>query len=141
MGYSLTIGELVITNEDDREFKTAESVDHDGAPAFGEPTDHTNQRWPSYSAWANCLRGLGVYDLFYRNGTLIGGHPGVQEITPELYNIFKGRIDDFKARNPCVKPTYDGDIQENQWYCRAVWLGYWMKWALENCKNPVIANC
>jgi hypothetical protein len=31
-------------------------------------------------------------------------------------------------------PKYDGVL------CRAEWLVYWMKWAIENCERPVFVN-
>jgi len=53
MGYTLRIGEL----GDDGEVET---VRHDDAPAFDEPTDYTNDRWPSYTAWWGFVRACGL---------------------------------------------------------------------------------
>src|SRR3972149_4695192 len=30
---------------------SAEGSHHDNAPSFGDPTDRSNGRWPSYTAW------------------------------------------------------------------------------------------
>ena len=57
MNYNLTIGEAVVVVDWD-EFGivvSAKKEHHDIAPAFGEPTDYSNQRWPSYTAWEDFL--------------------------------------------------------------------------------------
>jgi len=158
MGYSITIGELEIETHDDDGLDCtglsfdAVGVSRDEAPAFGEPTDYTNSRWPSYTSWSNCLRDAGIYDLFFDNGHLIGGHPGVRLVTKEFVEEFKKRKQVFEQKYPNVQPTYGenhkgvfGEVdednpEENSVYCRVVWLDYWLTWALENCKVPVIAN-
>lgn len=145
MGYSITIGELEIEKHEDDGLDCscisfgAKGVRDDNAPAFGEPTDFTNSRWPSYSAWSDCLRDLGLYDLFYCDGHLIGGHPGVRLVTANLVKEVNSRIDEFKRKNPKATPVYDGS-DLNGSLCRGEWLVYWLNWAIKNCKNPVIAN-
>ena len=155
MGYSIVIGELEVEKHWDDgidssciSFK-ARGEHHDEAPAFGEPTDHENQRWPSYGAWSDCMKDAGMHDLFFDEGRLIGGHPGVRLITKDLYSEFSKRKKAFETRHPNATPTYgkadilNGDPSNpecNSTYCRIVWLDYWMKWALENCETPVIAN-
>jgi hypothetical protein len=157
MGYTIIIGELKVekhkddgTDSDCLSF-TAEVVRLEKAPAFGEPTDHTNTRWPSYTAWSNAMRGLGLYDLFYNeNGHLIGGQSGVRLVTEDLFDEFKTRLRLFEISNPNVTATYGNtencllypdknNPEVNAWYVRGVWLEFWMEWALKNCETPVIA--
>lgn len=100
MGYDITIGELKVDKypeealEGSGLFFTAKSETHKDAPAFGEPTDYTNSRWPSYSAWSNFADYVGLADvLFDYRGNLVGGHPGVRLLTPEiLAKITGGKI-------------------------------------------------
>ena len=114
MGYTLTIGENI--NGD------IETVRHVDAPAFGEPTDYTNARWPSYTAWWGFVRATGLDACFKR---LLTPHPGIQPLTKEHLNA-------FKKVNAAVL---------DQWDCnRLTWLIYWIEWALANCKNPAISN-
>jgi hypothetical protein len=71
MGYDITIGELHVDRYPDEAlegsglFFSAKSERHDSAPAFGEPTDFTNSRWPSYSAWSNFADYVGLTDLLF----------------------------------------------------------------------------
>lgn len=145
MGYTITIGQLEISKEPEDGLDCscirfgAEGAHHDSAPAFGEPTDHENQRWPSYSAWAETLRDVGLYSVFYyEDGHLIGGHPGVRLVTQEL----KDRVDEalhlYQVANPNAELKFGKVIGAN--LCRLTWLHYWITWALENCETPVIAN-
>jgi len=157
MGYSITIGEFEISENPDDGIDCsclsfgAESKEIDSAPAFGEPTDRCNMRWPSYSVWSDCLEHAGMKDLFFcEQGHLIGGHPGVRLITSELYSEFTDRKVAFEAKYPKVEATYgnqksnfegDPDNPEcNSTYCRIIWLDYWLSWALRTCNTPVIAN-
>ncbi len=159
MGYSLTIGELEVdkNHEDGIDCSCisfgAKGEKHDNAPAFNEPTDFTNQRWPSYGVWSDCLRDAGMYDLFFCDGGhLIGGHPGVRLLTKEFYEEFTKRKIAFEAKYPHVEATYgERDTKDifhedlsnpkcNNVYCRIVWMDYWINWAIENCETPVFAN-
>lgn len=146
MGYTITIGQLKIEKSPDDGLDCrcicfgAEGVHHDDAPAFGEPTDHENQRWPSYSAWSDFLKGVGLYDIFYYNsGHLIGGHPGVRLVTEELTAAVSNALISFSEKNPGVKTEFGEDVRSG-WMCRLVWLDYWLRWSLKNCETPVIAN-
>lgn len=146
MGYDLRIGELRINKEPDDGLESscisfsAEAHSLPDAPAFGEPTDFTNGRWPSYSSWSNAMKEAGLYDVFFFQGNLIGGHPGVRLVTAEM----AAAIQDSKARlekdYPGIKAEYDNAKPHQGTYCRVLWLEYWTVWALSNCKTPVIAN-
>lgn len=114
MGYTLRIGENIDGN--------VKTVRHDDAPAFGEPTDYTNARRPSYTAWWGFARAAGLESLFE---SLLNPRPGIQPLTTEHLGAFKK----VKIR------------QLDQWdRNRLVWLIYWTEWALNNCKNPAIYN-
>jgi len=156
MGYTITIGELQIEKEPEDGLDcccigfSAKGEHHDNAPAFGEPTDFENSRLPSYSSWSNALRSAGLYGLFFCEGHLIGGHPGIRLITKEFIDEFDLRKKEFEDKHPGVIATYgkvtslfevDEDNPEcNSTYCRVIWLDYWLKWAFENCETPVINN-
>lgn len=156
MGYSITIGELKIEKEPEDGLDcscigfSAKGERHDNAPAFGEPTDFSNSRWPSYSVWSDNLKSAGLYDLFFDEGHLIGGHPGIRLITAEFIAEFDKRKKAFEGKHPDVIATY-GEVKNcfevdesnpscNSTYCRVVWLDYWLKWAFDNCETPVINN-
>ena len=147
MGYTITIGQLSIEKNIDDGLDCscisfgAEGVHDEKSPAFGEPTDHENQRWPSYSAWSNFMRGVGLYDVFfYDSGHLIGGHPGVRLVTQDLVLAVQKALADYRQTNPDIKAEFtDGDVRTG-FLCRLIWLDYWVNWAINNCETPVIAN-
>ncbi len=153
MGYSLTIGEAKLEKWDEDEFGdghidiTVDGVHLDDAPAFGEPTDYTNERWPSYTSWWEFAEYAGLTDVLFdpeTNGGIRGGHPGHFLITEK----FKQDIDDayskFMEKYPDATPTYDtegtADADADGALCRLTWLQYWTTWALENCENPIFKN-
>ena len=162
MGYNLIIGEAVIKVEEDWEDQTdgiyvsvrAEGQMHPGAPAFNEPTDHTNERWPSYTAWTAFLIAAGIKEFFFNYNTtdIKGGHPGGFALTKEDIIITEQALRRLKARYPDAAALIDqgtkyGDGYNSEdpcegfgWVARAMWLHYWVKWAVENCKRPVFAN-
>lgn len=147
MGYDITIGELKVDKypeealEGSGLFFTAKSETHKDAPAFGEPTDYTNSRWPSYSAWSNFADYVGLTDvLFDYRGNLVGGNPGVRLLTPEILAKITAAKARMEALSPPPQPTMENYTEKNGHYCRLIWLEYWCKWALDNCEVPVIAN-
>lgn len=156
MGYNLKIGEaLYKVNEDGEDRVYVDEIDLPYAPAFGEPTDFTNARWPSYSSWFNAMDNLDMVDLMFneRNGgnsvgicPLIQEHPGYTYITQDHLNYAKRKLCIYKMNHPDhiaefpaeeiinPNPIYDGNL------CRAEWLIFWLDWAIKNCKNPVFVN-
>lgn len=116
MGYTLRIGEL----GDDG---GVETVRHDDAPAFDEPTDYTNARWPSYTAWWGFVRECGL-DALFKN-ELLAEHPGVCSLRAAHLKTFES-VDRWRL------DRYDRN--------RLTWLIYWTRWALDNCKRPVFYN-
>lgn len=145
MGYTITIGELEVTKSPEDGLDSdcigfsAYSARHDNAPAFGEPTDYTNSRWPSYGVWSNALARFGLKEVFFYEGHLIGGHPGVRLVTAELVGAVSSALAAYRVRFPNAEPKMEVD-DESADLARIVWLDYWLTWALANCETPVIAN-
>ena len=122
MGYTIEIGQAVVSDINGYYSVDVRPEKHPNAPAFGEPTDRTNARWPSYTAWAQFILEAGLPQ------DLIGeDHPGNRVITEELYQTVKHSLDTVDFKNP-------HNLN------RAIWLEYWMRWALDNCDNPIITN-
>lgn len=163
MGYNLTIGELEIEYVQDKDCPhislNAASQTNADAPAFGEGTDYTNQRWPSYTAWSNFYKFVGLEELFtgknsqgqyVRDDGLLVSHPGCVPLTKKHREEINKALDEFKIKYPDAIPTYgnpgdnfEGDPnnpEENAYLVRLVWLQYWVNWALDNCKQPVFEN-
>ena len=130
MGYTLRIGQatskVVNVKDNDGWYETRWTVEPmriDNAPADGSPTDYTNSRWPSYSAWTDFTKDVGLYDLFYGEEGLLANHPGCAQLT-------QAHLDKMLAAK-CVDPINQGRLD---------WLQFWAKWAVENCSKPAIAN-
>jgi hypothetical protein len=157
MGYDITIGQYKRTSytEDGirRYLDGAIHARHETAPAFGEPTDYENQRWPSYGSWNKVLEAIGLKDLFRNPETgLMRKHPGCVKLTIEHKKAIDEAYANFYAKHPDCKPGYskkqtedpfgvDPDWpKENAYAVRLEWIKYWVDWALENCKQPVIVN-
>ena len=146
MGYSLVIGEAFTEPYDEEDPSLgdrvwAEEVRHDDAPAFGEPTDYTNTRWPSYSAWHNFVAAAKLEHVLLEHneygvptGHMKGGHPGAMFITEDV----KREVDKACQRLKMQSKTGGESILWH--YNRAQWLKYWVDWSLKNCEHPVLAN-
>lgn len=147
MGYSFTIGQLVIEKQEENGLDSdcinfsAESKTLDYAPAFGEPTDFSNTRWPSYSAWTDFTKDAGLYHIFYDHydKKLIGGHPGVRLVTKELCDVVQEALIKRRTDYPNSVEQFEGENSDGV-LCRLIWLDFWLRWAFENCETPVLAN-
>lgn len=147
MGYTITIGELDVRKQPDDGLDCccisfgAGGTSHNTAPAFGEPTDYTNSRLTSYITWSNFMQDTGLYDAFFtERGYLIGGHPGVRLVTKDLVDCVSVALTSYKNQNAGLEPRLDEGKEAQGWLCRLIWLDYWLKWSLDNCQTPVIAN-
>jgi len=170
MGYSLIIGELETEYDAEDEYirLSARGESHPDAPAFGEPTDGTNSRWPSYTTWADFTREAGLEELFYGSGwdrgarqytscsdsfhrerPLLNEHPGAAPITRADADFVEAALAAYLAKNPDAKPGFPMDMMGDPipdaeklspTLGRLQWLAYWMRWAVDNCKHPVLAN-
>jgi hypothetical protein len=168
MGYTLKIGEAVLDFEKEESYLTinAKTVKLETAPAFGEPTDHSNTRWPSYSSWDEFCQSIDIHDIMFDanfnhnniEGCLLQDHPGHAVITQEHIEYIESRIDSYKKKNPThiaqyrpLKPgikkepfnkeeDYINDPMYDGNLCRAEWLIYWLKWTVDNCEIPIFYN-
>lgn len=151
MGYSLAIGEAVTEVSPEDEYGdgyvsiVVEEVRHDDAPAFGEPTDYTNERWPSYTSWSNFAEFAGLTDILYNpkaNGDIRGGHPGHFLITEKFKADVDAAMDRYMEKYPDAVASFENveDRRHDGELCRFIWLQYWTDWALENCKTPIFTN-
>lgn len=115
MGYTLSVGEAVIDWNEDLVRIEVRHETHDNAPAFSEPTDFTNSRWPSYSSWANFCRDVGLTDVMLnrRNGgvgefeykgkwlyPLMPEHPGVAPVSKHHLEYIEEKAAAYRAAHP-----------------------------------------
>ena len=152
MGYNLTIGNAVLGQpypETNEYFVDVEGFEHPEAPAFGEPTDHTSERWPSYSGWYDFCDEVGLTEVFYdAEGGLMKSHPGTAALTRDHLAVIEKALVRRRAMNGGKEPgfpdeTPEGALVENgkdPQLARLVWLEYWVRWVLENCERPAMRN-
>jgi hypothetical protein len=162
MGYNLTIGEAVIECSDDWIRIGADHITHPDAPDHCPYTGKGNSRSPSYGAWHDFCKEAGIYQLFYGSGwdrdqrryipaedfyretIWLDDHPGCAVIVPaDLGYIRSARIQRESAnggRSPGFWTEDGADNGTDPVLARLLWLEFWVEWALNNCKNPIIAN-
>jgi hypothetical protein len=152
MGYNLTIGNAVLGEACPDTHVYSVDVDgasHPDAPAFGEPTDGTSQRWPSYSGWSEFCKEVGLTELFYdRECGLLSRHPGTFALTQGHLDTIAAALKHRRATNGGKEPGFPDETPEGELIdngkdgqlARLVWLEYWVRWALENCERPAMRN-
>jgi len=135
---------------------------HPDAPYKPDMTERSNGCHPGYSQWADAMRTVGLYDLwFHEEEGLLRPHPGIKVLTPEMLARMESARDAFKAAHPrdyggyC--PCYECDAMgrfrrgaaeqsaphdplANGNFLRLDWMCWWSRWALDNCERPAVYN-
>lgn len=166
MGYSFTIGEAVMIApniEDVRRGRESPQINvvvltvaHDAAPTVpGDDADgNTNHRSPSARTWEEFCRVTGLDDLFYNEANgLLRKEPGCSLLVEAHHAVIADALDQYRARTPEARPGYREPIEggspfRGPWtpeteandgcLARLVWLEWWVRWALANCKVPAL---
>ena len=146
MSYDIYIGEATLELfEGDVEYPAEIHIrvartTQPGAPQFegDEMTGDGNSRHPGYSQWHGFCRAAGLEDLFYdKEQGFIREHPGTFALEQRHLDVVT------KAREEWEKGHFDppGFVEGKDYIlARILWLEWWMRWALDNCKYPAIHN-
>jgi len=158
MGYSIYIGNAVISHdeEDLSAHYTVEHVEHANAPEWPDPvgpdgkpdfmlgvdiSGKTNGRHPSYMSFAEWARRVDLYELFLgvdEHEGLLNPHPGCHRLTPEIVAEVCAARAKWEASHPGAMPGWrEGEDPD---LAKLIWYGWWMTWAMANCKIPAISN-
>ena len=175
MGYTITIGEAYLSLPDESEAAEwphisvgAHGATHPDAPTFpgDDMTGKGSSRHPSYSAWVEFCRNVGLHRLFYgveahephergRNSGLMSAHPGAALLTRGHHAEIAAALDRYRTEHPDARPGWPvaaegGDDCDGPYtpetaaldgnLARLVWLEWWVRWALVHCQNPAIVN-
>lgn len=156
MGYTLKIGKPLVNVDKKYNYVSidVELEKKDDAPAYDEPTDYENQRWPSYTSWHNFCEFVGLSNMFYDDEIgLIREHPGEMPILETHKNQIDEALKRFRVKYPNAKAGYSPKIdysnnvfednewpEENNWLVRLEWLKYWVDYSLSNYDNPIFKN-
>jgi len=151
MGYTFTIGNAVPHHStEDFPYLSArwevEPMEHPDAPDL--PNDFSgkhNERSPSYSVWSDFLKEVGLYDLLMSEcGFPIGGHPGCSGLTREMADRIseaRRKFEEKAVLPPGFEPfDHTGPAKCDYTLARLIWLDWWVRWAVDNCKTPAISN-
>lgn len=159
MGYSIYIGNAVLEEYDlddtDGVYSphyVVHGMTHPDAPEFPNDsmTGKSNSRHPSYTGWSEFVNQFGIRDLFGGNErSCFHAHPGCMRITENDLQIVRNRIAEWKLTHnkpPGFDPGLFPDEKEGEVgqfdyiLARALWLEWWMDYALKNCERPAIYN-
>lgn len=142
MGYTLKIGQAIIGYDKEYEsvYIDVESVNLNLAPAFGDPSDFINERYPSYKTWHSFTKWAGLDDLFYnKEYGILRDHSGAVVLVERHKIEIDHACSSIKNKYPNVKPEFDKD-ESNANMARLEWLRFWVDWSLENCDKPIFYN-
>lgn len=164
MGYCFTIGEARIDRDESCNHIgiTVDEITSKDCPDFVD-SGRDSSRLPSYSAWADFCRDMGLYDLFLNRDSgeaIIQNHPGNYLLTEETFFQFKAAYDRHKEKHPrasaVTKDRLPLNYKEMGWLermdfdqtfapadwamTRLEWLVFWTRYALDNCENPTFSN-
>lgn len=154
MGYSIRIGEaFTVVNSDGILEHDVVPETHLAAPAFGEVTDRENKLLPAYGSWLKIVAFCGLEELFWNAVTGLmreEGNPVL--LVADHLNIVEEAIEKLRAQYPDAIPRLgreypespdeafllDDGLIEDESLARILWLQYWIRWAIDNCQEPVI---
>ncbi len=163
MGYSVHIGEAVVDAYEGDEFEQltvgVEELFLPEAPALpNDVNPGKNIRWPSYGAWHDFTRAVGLHSLFYggeprseASRGLMSAHPGCVSLTKEHHQQIVEALARYRQSHPdavagfqhtdySTSPPTSRDTHYDALLGRLVWLEWWVGWAIVNCRRPAIYN-
>lgn len=148
MSYDIYIGQAVFEELEPEEIAEGllpqlrvNRTEQPDAPTFSndEMTGNGNSRHPAYSTWHDVTKIVGLEDLFFNKKTgLMREHPGCFRLTNEHYNQIAAALERYQSRHPKAKPGFSDELDGV--LARLIWLEWWVRWALANCKAPSIYN-
>lgn len=147
----------------------AEDTTHPDAPDFDKYTGKGNARSPSYSGWTSFCHEAALFELFYGRGwdpdarqyrictegfhrerPLMDEHPGHAVLCQGDLDLVREARKRREASNGGKPPGFFEFSAETKWQevdngndpilARLVWLEFWIEWALQNCKIPILQN-
>jgi hypothetical protein len=164
MGYTILIGNAELFSEwnnTDYAHPQAEwqvkGMSLDEAPYSSDLTGKSNERSPSYTVWADFVRSVGLYEMFYNEYIegLMDQHSGCARLTQEHADKIRSALERYKQLHPdsiasfcecksCSDPWSKSDASHNPkadpTLVRLTWLDFWANWAVKNCERPAIYN-
>lgn len=168
MGYTLAIGQAKCKVDPEELYSRWDVESVDGS-TLGAPPDttrdvdptHRNEAWPSYTAWANFAKSVGLWEPFFGDegavrssatwndhDAILAHHPGIVRLTPEHLAAFEaartaytGRVEEVSHGSGAKTWIRTDSPEAAKWHRRRLdWLCWWTRWALDNCAQPAMVN-
>lgn len=151
MGYTIKIGEAEVTiaPEENYIYLDVKCCNLDNAPediAYSKE----NVRMPSYTDWNDFCMETRLYNFFFNlEDGLMRNRPGSFLLNRNHYDIVEKAYNNYITTYPDAKTIKseeetkvltDEEFNINYNLNRLEWLKFWIDWALNNCKNPIIFN-
>lgn len=111
------------------------------APSFqlDEYTGKSNGRHPGYAGWHAFCMNAQLEDLFFnKEQGLMRNHHGSSRLTQEHAGIIHQALKTVRVKHPKTEAIFGSEWGNT--LCRLIWLDWWVKWALKNCRVPVLYN-
>lgn len=167
MSYDIYIGQAIIediSDEYSNEYTVRYRVKGNSvaeAPEFrgDNMTGKGNSRHPGYSQWSDFCNRHNLYNFFFdKEEGLMREHPGCFKLTEYHTTIVRATLEKYQAilptgtipgtcmceqcasKNWCKNDELPHQDNLNYDLARLMWLDFWFRWALDNCKMPAIFN-
>lgn len=171
MGYTIRVGNAVVEShwpKEDDEYRDDPSarwyvhLHKEEAAPYSSDSHKSNDRSPSYTAWADFAHDVGLYEWFFDKGTgKMREHPGCMALTKADAAFITDTLARYKAAHPQAEATICACKQcdvfmahagnkdhvfpphnpnADMHLVRLTWLEWWVRWAVANCERPAIYN-
>lgn len=163
MSYTIIIGEATVRKPGIEKYDPTPSLGiwavemkHPDAPVFpgDDMTANTNERSPAYSAWSDFSKKTGLESMFFgKEHGLMREHSGEFALTKAHHKQVAEALAEWRNAHKdaepgwceCEKCSWNRDskavhVERDSTLARLIWLEWWMRWALENCKIPAFCN-
>lgn len=139
MGHDFRIGQRVVEREvcGDEVYEHVTAAWVDGASVGAPKTvsrNGDNTLSSPYGGFSQFLMMLGV-----EHGDVVGGYPGVVELTERHAQAWENAAERYEEIE--IDPLWAGYISDDkQNRLRIAFFRFWIRWALDNCADPIIAH-
>lgn len=119
-------------------------IERPDAPFFpgDEMTGKSNARYPSYRAWDDFCKAIGLYGLFFdKPDGLMLDQPYYSTLSKFHSLQISAAVCNWKIEYPNSIARFGDEYPaEDAILARLLWLDWWVSWALQNCETPGIYN-
>lgn len=152
MGYVIKVGEVIPRIDENNVLNwEIESFVHEDCPIFFGDNSKANTRYPSYSVWGDFCEVMRLEDMFYLRAydRTPKKAKGVIYLTEADLEMVSNSLAEYRSKVK-IPPGFEGEDYEPTYttnydpkydghLARLIWLEWWMRWAIANCKMPALS--